>query len=104
MADPPATQSEAEGALLGEVADEVAERLRNGERPDLDEYARRHPHIAQLILEGLPLLEMIGPRKTAPATPVRSAPERIGEYRVGRLIGRGGMGAVYEAEQPGLGR
>src|SRR6188474_1490743 len=93
------TPSEADGALLGQVADEVADRLRRGERPDLTEYARQHPRIARLILEGLPLLELLGPRKGAAADP-----ERLGPFEIVRRIGRGGMAAVYEAREPALGR
>src|SRR5262245_5699603 len=98
MSDPLDTRSEADGALLGQVADEVADRVRRAERPDLPESPRRHPQIARLILEGLPLLELIGPPPAAPAVP-----DRLGPFEIMRLIGRGGMAAVYEAREPALG-
>src|SRR6202035_2140988 len=45
------------------------------------------------------------PPAVAPAPPAAPGAERrMGKYIVMRALGGGGMGAVYLAEQPGLGR
>src|SRR5207253_3023705 len=97
-------------ALIGQIADEFTERLQRGERPEVEQYARLYPEVADLLVAILPVLEALRPN-TAGSEPVGDPPFALtvlkgclGDFRILREIGRGGMGIVYEAEQISLGR
>lgn len=97
--------------LLGRVADEILQRMAAGERPDAEEYARRHPEIADLIRDVFPALDLVSEKFSHDSIPellgggARLAENRqLGDFRILREIGRGGMGVVYEAEQLSMGR
>jgi tetratricopeptide (TPR) repeat protein len=97
-------------ALMGEIVDEFLERLGRGERPEVEEYARQHPPFATILRQMLPTLQLMHlsasePARAAewPATDIE--PESpLGDFRIVREVGRGGMGVVYEAVQISLGR
>jgi WD40 repeat protein/serine/threonine protein kinase len=86
-----------------ELAEEFLARHRRGERPSPAEYIRRHPELADAIREVFPVLLLMEGAGTAEET-VAPVPDRLGDYRIVREIGRGGMGVVYEAVQEALGR
>ncbi len=101
--------------LLADLIDELARRLQSGERIDLDQYLRQYPDYAQELQDLLPTLSLLAELgragESASSFPSQAAEDRatawgggphpavLGDFRIQREIGRGGMGIVYEAEQ-----
>src|SRR5262245_60032547 len=70
----------------------------------VDAVCARHPDLADAVRERLAALDVLGLVGAAPAAAQSGFPERLGEFRLLRRLGGGGMGVVYLAEQSKLGR
>jgi hypothetical protein len=95
-----------------QLADDFATGLRRGEHLSLTEYIEHYPDLADDIRELFPMLAMVeqfkpaqqdGVVPPAQAEPARGAhPEQMGDCRILRYLGEGGMGVVYEAVRDSL--
>ena len=92
-----------------ELAEQFTELCRQGESPSIESWVREHPEYADDIQELFPLILQIEQVRTASLSGsvsrvLPAMPEQLGDFRMIRELGRGGMGVVYEAEQESLGR
>jgi eukaryotic-like serine/threonine-protein kinase len=92
--------------------EDYVELMRGGSPPTRTEFLALHHSIADILADPLAGLELAqaAAGDLAPTGSVRDLVEdtllsaTLGEYRIIREVGRGGMGIVYEAEQVPLGR
>lgn len=94
-------------AELAEVLDGYLAAVEAGEAVDPQRLLEEHPAVAsrlRVCLAGLGLVEQEGRALRGEPRKEDTAPRVLGDYRLLRQIGRGGMGVVYEAEQTSLGR
>lgn len=96
---------------LARLAEDFALRLRAGEEPNLDDYCQQYPDLAELIRETFPTLILLEglamePDDDLPSSSIPSpgAGRTLGDYKLIREIGQGGMGVVFEARQKSLDR
>jgi len=95
---------------LALVLDEYLVSLERSVPLPFDELVARHPDLAEPLrwyAESLRLLCLAGDhlgRQRSAESSADNWNRQLGDYRLVREVGRGGMGVVYEAEQLSLGR
>ena len=98
---------------LGELTEQFLSEFRHGEMPSVERFAKSNPDCADdirrlfpaaLMLEKLKSDRQFGAITNDGAVFGNKTLRQLGDYRLIREIGRGGMGIVYEAEQVSLRR
>jgi serine/threonine protein kinase len=89
--------------------------LEAGERPDREKYLSLYPQLTKELTDCFDGVDLAHALRPAPASPdslpvwgekdeIDSSASPLGDFKIVREIGRGGMGIVYEAMQLSLGR
>jgi serine/threonine protein kinase/WD40 repeat protein len=106
------SRSEA-GSVLDNLVQELVDKLQAGDAVDIDAYRSRYPEHAEKLDQLVPAIELMAgagfwinpPSGARSTTSLDAEPGQIlGDFRLLREIGRGGMAVVYEAEQISLRR
>lgn len=95
---------------LDDLATEFVNRLRTGESVSIAQFAAQYPENSDAITQLFPAIQSIESlRKAKDLSAVQASPapiafQQLGDFRIVKEIGRGGMGIVFLAEQVSLGR
>lgn len=105
----PSDESAAEDPRILELAREYLAEWELGKTPQRKSYFDRHPDITGLLsdfFDGIDLAHAAGRMgQSSEESSKEGLPrEPLGDFKIVREIGRGGMGVVYEAVQLSLGR
>jgi hypothetical protein len=102
----PRKASTTDDARLADIVEEITERLQRRQPIDLQTYVDAYPEYADRLRRLLSTLEILKDVDREPDTSedaktqsTSRIPSSLGDFRIIREIGRGGMGIVYEAEQ-----
>ncbi len=97
--------------VVDALAHDFLARHRNGDRPTIGEYVRRHPSLAEQIGSVFPAVLSLEKVKLGKQEAVDGRAslagheiKQLGDFEILREIGRGGMGIVFAARQESLGR
>ncbi|MBM4094118.1 MAG: serine/threonine protein kinase, partial [Planctomycetes bacterium] len=100
-----------QAASLVRITDDIARQLQRGEPFDLEACLHQFPQYTAELRQVIPAIQaMVAFGQPLPDAPPsaganhRVAEKTLGDFRIVREIGHGGMGVVYEAEQLSLGR
>lgn len=95
------------------LAEEFAERLRQGETPSITEFVERMPEheaVIRAMFPSIAMVERVGAQELqlrkqpdAPTELIGPTSNALGDYRIVREIGRGGMAIVYDALEDSTG-
>ena len=109
ISGPPRDPNAENSSVLHELLDEFQRLISSGKDVSPEAFAAEHAEHKEALLHILPiadvLLDMSDEARTSEITKDYEPPTKtLGDYRIVREIGRGGMGIVYEAHQVSLDR